>query len=292
MQVKAVVDLPILMGMMMLMCASFGCGSKVVTVPPLNQCGGTLLNGTVADSLTGSSIAGARVVLETASELSSSPIYNFTPTVVDTADSRGQFSLCSKTSTLPAVLVVEAVDQSGKAYPPTIIPVVPDINIGIVSLGACHVACGFPGQAQSSTSVGIAGFVTTSPAGELGTLSAQTAIAALDGSKNIWNVALEGLLTDQPDSFLSTAAACPTTNELCASYTYTLPSQAPVELIAGVYKQQEAPPTYSILAVPKTPGSCTQPFLSTSFQSDGSSPLTAAPGKQFMAAALSFTKCH
>ena len=289
MKMKAIGSWPILMA---LLCASFGCGSKTATWPLSNQCGGTLLHGVVTDSLTGSPVAGAKVVLETGSKLFITPIYTFSPDASDTTDEQGGFSVCYNTIATPAVLVFEALDPSGNAYPPTIAPVLLVSNLGTVSLGACHVACGFPGQAQSSAPAGISGLVTTSPIGESGTLSAQTAIAALDGSKNIWNIAIEGLLTGQPDTFLSTAGTCPTTGQTCALYTYTLPSQAPVDLVAGVYKQQEAPPTYSISATPETGAGCTQPFLSTSFQSNGSSPLTAVPGKQLTVADLSFTGCH
>jgi len=292
MRVKAIGGWPIMMGIITLISASFGCGSKAVNVPPPNQCSGTLLNGTVTDSLTGFPIVGAKVVFETGSKISITPIYNFSPATVGATDSQGNFGVCSKTSATPAILVFEALDPSGNAYPPTIAPVLQASNIGTVLLGACHVACGFPGQVQISASAGISGLVTTSPAGESGTLSAQTAIPALDGSKNIWNITIEGLSTGQPDTFLSIAGTCPVAGELCASYTYTLPSQAPVELVSGVYKQQQAPPTYSISATPEMEGGCTQPFLSTSFQSNGLSPLTAVPGKQLTAAALSFTDCQ
>jgi hypothetical protein len=237
-------------------------------------------------------IAGAQVVLETGSELGASPIYNFTPSTMVKTDDQGSFNLCSTVLTTSAVIVFEAFDQSGNAYPPTITPVLQASNLGIVLLGGCHVTCGFPGQAETTAASNISGIVTTSPVSEAGTLLAQTAIAALDGSNNIWNVTILDLTDRQLDTFDSKAGSCSTSNELCASYTYTLPSQSPVQLVVGTYKQQQVLPTYSIFAASTVMNSCTQPFLSTSYQSNGSSPLTAVPGKQLTATALSFTGCH
>lgn len=283
---------PSVLALTVFVSATLGCGVKVVTLPPTDKCVGILLNGSVKDSLTSLPIVGANVVLETGSELGTTPVFNFSSSATGKTDAQGAFSLCSSESSTTAAIVVEALDQSGNAYPPTITPLSPSSALGTILLGSCHVACGFPGQMQTSASSGISGVITTSPVSVSGTLLAQTAISALDGSKNIWNISIHGLSDARLDTFESRTGGCPTPDEQCVSYTYTLPSQAPVELISGVYKQQQAPPTYSISAATAAMNSCTEQTLSTSFQADRSSPLTVVPGKQLSAATLSFTGCH
>jgi len=291
MKMKACKFRQVLLALTLSVSATLGCGVKVVTVLPTDKCVGTSFTGSVKDSLTNLPIAGANVVLETGFELGTTPIFNFSPSLTGKTDSQGAFGLCSSASLTIAAIVVEALDVAGNAYPPTITPLSTSSALGTILLGSCYVACGFPGQTQTSVPSGLSGVITTSPVSASGTLLARTAIPALDGSKNIWSMTIHGLSDGQLDTFESRPGVCPTSDEQCMSYMYTLPAQAPVELLAGVYKQQLAPPTYSISAATAPTNSCAQPILSTSFQADRS-PLTAVPGKQLSATTLSFTGCH
>lgn len=282
----------LIVGFLLSIAGGIGCGGKSVAVIPKSQCPVAILTGSVKDSLTGLAIPGANVLLETPSPLGASPVLDFSPSVIGQTDTKGSFSICSAQAVTSAILVIDALDRVGNAYPPTIVALSPRLDFGSILLGSCNAICGFPGQAQTAAPFDISGTITTSPASEAGSIMAQTAINALDGAKGIWKIALPGLLTGQQNTFQSVAMTCPAAADQCTSYNYTLPSQAPVVIDGGVYKQQVALPTYSITAALSGQSTCTEPFLSTSFQVDLAHPLTALAGSHLTAATLSFSGCH
>ena len=135
----------------------------------------------------------------------------------------------------------------------------------------------------------VTGVITTTPAAEAGTVAAQAAVAAPDGSRDIWAVAIPGLGAGESGAF-QTAAALGCAGP-CATYRFTLPTRQPFVQSSGGTHELAAPALYVVYATTKTSGACRTPFASTIFQSDMRSPLTGAPGATLTAALLTFTGC-
>ncbi len=261
--------------------------------PPITACSGVLVTGTMVDSLTGKPVAQGLASLQTGTQLSPSlAIDNFVQTQQATAKADGSFSLCASSITQPAVVVLLALDASAKSYPAFVGPVNGNTSLGTIPMGACTGACGFPGQQQTAVPATIRGVVTSTPLAEAGTVTPQYTLSALDGTKALWNIALPNFNPSQGNTFTTAAGSCPGGTPYCASYSFSVPSLSPVTRTSTGYKQSLVTPTYSIYAALSTPGACKPPFALTVFQSDGVTPLTAAPGAQLTAASLNFSACQ
>jgi hypothetical protein len=276
-----------------------GCGghTPLPVMPPGNGgCSGSVISGTMQDSLTHQPVAQGWAALETGTPLvepGETPvtIYTFSQTQTVASDAQGAFSLCSSALAAPAVVVLVALDASGNAYPAFVSSVTGATDLGTVAMGGCTLTCGLEGQQQTSAPATISGTVTSTPAAEAGTVAAQYSLHALDGSSNLWSVAVLPLDPAQSGAFATAAGACPQSAPDCASYQFTLPSQSPVELVNGGLQQAAVSPFYVIYASLTTPSACTERFALTDFQQDGTYFLSGTRGAQLTAATIGFNGC-
>jgi hypothetical protein len=267
--------------------------------PASDACtGAVVITGTLQDSLTHQPVSQGWAVLESGSELSVTPAYNFYPAQKVATDAQGGFRLCAQTLASPSALVAVALDSAGMAYPPFVAPVSATTSFGAIPMGGCAGVCAFPGEQQTSAPATITGAITTTPIAKTGTVVPQDAMPALDGSKaangdsNLWSLAIPNFNASQANTFSTASGACAGTVPFCAAYTFALPSQNPVRLVNGGYVQGVGAPIYSIYAVPDGSPSCIPSSVLTILQQDGSSLLTANPGSQITASTLAFSLCQ
>jgi len=276
-----------------------GCGgNSTPSTPPISDaCTGAAITGVLQDSLTSQPVAQGVAVLETGTQLSATSIYNFYPAQQVATDTHGAFKLCAATVVSPSAIILEAVDSAGKAYPPFVASISGAADLGTIPMGGCRVTCAFDGQQQTSLPATIAGVITSSPIAKTGSVVPQYSVTALDGSKsksgspNLWSLALPLFNSSQTFTFSTTAGKCAGTAPFCASYSFSVPSQRPMQRVNGAYIQEAAVPYYLIYAVPDGAASCLPPFKVTTFQQDGSSFLTGNPGAQITAAEIDFSDC-
>lgn len=155
-----------------------GCGgnSKPSTLSKGNNCSGSVLSGTLRDSLTSQPVTQGTATLESGTELGTTPLFNFSPSQTVATNANGEFSLCAQAISYPSVLVLEAMDSSGRAYPPYVAPVTAAAALGNISMGGCTLVCGLAGEQQTATPATIAGQITSTPASVSGTVTPQFAI--------------------------------------------------------------------------------------------------------------------
>jgi hypothetical protein len=276
-----------------------GCGGQPSLLAPPNDSGGPglTISGTMHDSLTGQPVSQGWAVLESGTQLPTTPIYNFAQIQRVGTDSTGTFQISSSAIADPAIVVLVALDASGKAYPPFIAPI-PNaattsktVDLGTIPMGGCTVLCAFEGQEQTSEPAMLTGIILTSPISKAGSVIPQYAIAALDGTKDIiWNVVMPVLNNAQTFAFNTTALGCSNQSSPCSTYTFKLPSQKPFWAISGGYQQQTGAPVYSIYA--SAGSSCSPAFVTEVYQQDGTSPLTATAGAQLQVPDINFTNCQ
>ena len=277
-----------------------GCGgNSTSSVPPTSDaCTGLAITGVLQDSLTSQPVAQGVAVLEAGTQLSGTSIYDFYPTQQGATDAHGAFTLCLAAIANPSAIVLEALDSTGKAYPPFIASISGAADLGTILMGGCRITCGFDGQQQTSLPATLKGVITSSPIAKTGTVVPQYAVTALDGSKsksgypNLWSLALPLFTSSATTTFGTTAGTCAGTIPFCTNYSFTVPSQEPTQLVNGVYVQGAAVPYYLIYAVPDGPGLCSPPSQLTIFQQDGTSLLAGNPGAQITVAEIDFTRCE
>ncbi len=99
-----------------------GCGGRSSSPGPPNGSGSAELtiSGTMHDSLTGQLVSQGWAVLESGTQLPLTPIYNFKQIQRVATDPTGNFQISSSAIADPAIIVLVALDASGKAYPPFI----------------------------------------------------------------------------------------------------------------------------------------------------------------------------
>ena len=116
-----------------------GCGNNSISpaAPPGSGCSGVVISGTLLDSLTSQPVAQGMAILESGTELGTTPVFDFYPKQEVATDVHGGFSLCGQTLTYPSAIVFEAADSGGKAYPPFIAPVAGTANLGTILMGGC-----------------------------------------------------------------------------------------------------------------------------------------------------------
>jgi hypothetical protein len=277
-----------------------GCGgNSTSSAPPAgNACTGLLITGVLQDSLTSQPVAQGVAVLESGTQFSGTSIYDFYPTQQGATDAHGAFKLCAETIASPSAIVLEALDSTGKAYPPFIASISGAADLGTIAMGGCRVTCDFEGQQQTSLPATLKGVITSSPIAKTGTVVPQYAVTALDGSKsksgypNLWSLAVPLFTSSATTTFTTTAGSCAGGVPFCATYSFTVPSEGPLQIINGIYMQGTAVPYYMIYAVPDGPGLCSPPSALTIFQQDGSSLLAGNPGAQITVAEIDFTRCE
>ena len=240
-------------------------------------------------------------MLESGAPTLTSFIYTFDATAQTTSASDGTFQLCApapptQAALTPTVLVITTLDPTGKAYPPYATNRLASASLGTIPMGSCVVQC-IDAQQQSTAPVTISGILTTDPVPETGTLLPQQAVAALDGSRNLWSLLIPPLNPAQPLSFQTGAAggnACAGQTSPCASYSLVLPTEQPVIATAQGSTQLAAGTAYSIEAQlgGQTTSTCTPPSISIFVQQDGTTPLLATPGAQLTAEAVQFRACR
>ncbi len=275
-----------------------GCGGKSPSASGSSGCSGVVISGTLQDSLTHQPVAQGTAVLEARTELGTTPAYEFYPTTKAATDAAGTFSLCTPSIAAPSAVVIEAMDSTGKAYPPFVAPVSGATALGVIPMGGCTVICGLDGQQETSSPATITGAITSAPTAIVGTVTPQFALEALDGSKsangtpNLWAIAIPSLNAAQSFAFQTAAGTCAASAAFCGTYRFTLPSQSPVWRVSGGTLQPTVAPTYLIYATADSTADCNPSSAVTIYQADGASLLTANPGAQLSAATLSFSGCH
>ncbi len=271
-----------------------GCGEHVASSgnSQAGTCGSAPVIGSVQDSLTNQAIQGARVFLEAASQNISGRVLSFAVEQHATTLPDGSFQLCSLKTQGAQAIVIAAQDIAGRAYPPLVIPVLSAVNLGAVAMGGCRVTCGFEGQQQSSAPATITGSITTAPGADAGVVAPRYALAAPDGSGDLWNLEIPALNSEQLVTFQTTDDGCAAQRSICSPYTFVLPSQKPVVIEKGEYLQQTGPPTYAVLATVTDGRTCVPASGSTNFQQGGLSPLTGIPGGSLSAAAIYLQDCY
>ncbi|MDR3739077.1 MAG: hypothetical protein P4L40_08650 [Terracidiphilus sp.] len=244
------------------------------------------------DSLISQPVAQGTASLETGTELSTTPVYTFSPTQSVATNAKGEFSLCAQAVPYPSVLVLEATDSSGKSYPPYVQAVTTTTDLGTIAMGGCAVACGLAGEVQTAAPATITGVVTSTPAAVTGTVMPQFSMRALDNSKaadgteNLWALALPLPPTSASLTFSTASGTCGGTAPFCASYTMSVPAQSPVYPVSGGTMQQVVTPIYMIYVMPNNTAACSPPYgISTSI-------LLATPGAQLTAQAVALTNCR
>lgn len=266
-----------------------GCGSGG---SPTQNPSCSKITGTLQDSLTHLALANVSVSFESGTQLAGTPIYEFSIATQSTTGAQGNFALCAASVPTPSVVVATALDKSGNAYPPLVVPVSSAVEFGTLQMGGCSGTCGFPGEQQTSPPATINGAITTSPAAESGLVMPQYAISPLSGSPDgVWALTIPNSNASQPLSFTTTSSSCAAGISNCAAYSFSVPSQKPVTLSGSTYTQQTGVPVYSIYATTANPSSCRASFAFTSSQQNGM-PLSAAPGADLSAESLDFSACH
>jgi hypothetical protein len=230
--------------------------------------------------------------LESGTQLLSTPIFNFLPAAQAPTDANGSFKICTATVSQPSVLVVVAQDNAGNAYPPFVATVSGPTAFGVIPMGGCVVMCGLEGQQQSSLPAVITGTILTSPIPKQGSVEPQYSLQALDGSTNVWSLAMPVSKGADAFAFQTSASGCASADKFCTSYTFQLPSQKPVVLGKGGTIQEAGAPVYSIFATPDPSQSCLPSQAVTVRQHDGVSLLTGGPGAVMTAEDISFTNCQ
>lgn len=278
-----------------------GCGRTHDLLPtvPANNCTGTILSGTLKDSVNSQPVSRGMAILESGSLLSALPVYYFFPVQEVNTNSQGVFSLCANSISNPSVLVLEALDSTGNAYPPYVTPVTAsDADLGAISMGGCALTCGFMGEQQTAAPATISGLITSAPSAETGMLLPQFALRSLDGSKTadgiqyLWALAPPLFTQNSSNSFSTAAGQCSGLAPYCSTFSVSVPAQSPIFPVAGGTLQTAVTPVYLLHAEPSNVAACAPQFASTPFQSDGQSILRAAPGAQLVAQSLNLTNCH
>jgi hypothetical protein len=244
-------------------------------------------------------VAQGVAVLELGTELGTTPLYEFFPAQQVSTDVHGGFSFCAQTVTYPSAIVLEAMDSTGKAYPPYLTTAASGGgNLGAISMGGCAGICGLLGEQQTSPPATITGVIASAPIAVPGTVVPQYAMQALDGSRAedgsaiLWAIALP-LFTASPSvTFSTTAGACPGGAPYCTTFTLPVPAQSPLRPTSGGTLQAAVAPTYLVYALPGKSVVCTPSFGFSAFQSDGKSLLTATPGAQLTAQSISLNGCQ
>lgn len=274
-----------------------GCGGRSFSSSAQQEqgCAGLALTGRMMDSLTGMPVSQGWAVLESGTPVAMTPIYNFEQIQRVKSDSTGAFQMCSSSVANPAIVVLVALDSSGKAYPPFIAPLSnaagagKTVDLGTIRMGGCTVVCGLEGQEQTSETATLKGRVISTPAPRTGSVVPEYAMYALDGTKNLWNILMPVLDDAQTFTFKATALGCPNQTSPCATYTFTLSSQKPVWSISGGYQQQAGAPVYSIDA--SADPACSPASVLEFDQQDGT-PLIASPGSDLQVSDIDFTNCQ
>ena len=277
-----------------------GCGSKntSLSTPQSSSCNGATLSGTMRDSLTHQPITQGIAVLESGTELSLTRVYNFVPTQQVTTDVQGSFSMCAQSLAYPSVLVLQAMDINGKAYPPYVTAVTAAADLGIISMGGCTGICGVANEQQTGRPATITGVITSSPIAMAGTLIPQFTLYALDGSKtpsgipNLWALAMPVFNTSPVLGFRTASGGCSGSVAFCSTYTFPVPAQSPFYPVSSGTMEQSAPPGYLIYAAPDPTSVCTPPYANTALQSDGKSFLQTREGAKLTAQTISFANCR
>lgn len=222
-----------------------GCGvSTTSPAPPATQaCSGIGVSGVLHDSLTNLPVAQGWAALETAEPAASSSIISFSLSQKVSSDANGAFLGCSTNTSQPTVLVIVALDSSNKAYPPFLKQISKTTTLGTVAMGSCTVTCGFDNQDQTSAPAMINGEILSAPIAVDGSVSAQYAIKALDGSTAIWMLNMPSLDDAPSQSFSTTEGGCSDQKQPCASYSLLLPSQNAVVASNGGNQQGTGAPS-------------------------------------------------
>ena len=271
-----------------------GCSVSTPSAPLKNQaCTGIGVTGVLHDSLTNQPVARGRVAVESAEPSLSASTVSFSRPQTVISDAAGAFQVCSTSTTGPTVVVVVAQDSSGNAYPPLIEQISATANLGTIPLGGCTLICGLDNQQQTSAPAVIKGEITSSPASNDGYVVPKYAMKPLDGSTaTIWSVSIPDLNDGQSYAFSTLANGCTDQMQLCAAYTFLLPSQNAVTPTKGGYQQSNGAPVYSILAESANSSTCTASAISAYFEKDNKTALTGSPGAQLSAQDIAFSGCH
>ena len=281
------------------LCTFSGClmgcgGGGAPPAPPKSQaCTGIAVAGVLHDSLTNLPVAKGWVAIESAvPQLSASTVYFSQPQTV-ISDATGAFHACTTSATQPTVVVIVAQDSAGNAYPPFVEQISTTTNLGTIPMGGCTVICGLDNQQQTSAPAVIKGEITSSPVSNDGYVVPNYAMKPLDGSTaTIWNVSFPNLNDVQSYMFSTVANGCSDQMQLCAVYTFLLPSQNAVTPTKGGYRQSGGAPVYSVLAGSANSSACTATTISTYFEKDGKTALTGTPGSQLSAQDIMFSGCR
>jgi hypothetical protein len=267
-----------------------GCGSTPTSLlpPASDACSGVVITGSLLDTLTHQPVHQGWVALESGTQFSSTKIYNFNVTQQTTVNSDGSFKLCAASISSPSAVVAIALDASANAA--SVAGAISEtVDLGTLPMGGCTLICGLEDEQQTSAPATITGLITTAPIAKSGTVLPQYAMTALDGSANLWSLAMPVYNTSQPFIFTTAATGCPAKTPYCASYTFTVPTQKPVTPAKNGYTQQAGAPTYSIYSAVT---SCSPASALETFQLDGASPLEATPGATLSAGTTSFSACQ
>lgn len=249
----------------------------------------------MTDSITLQPVAHALAVLESGSPSLVPGSYNFAVVQASPADSAGVFHLCVPALVQPAVVVLVAMDATGKTYPPFLSPVTATLDLGSVPMGGCSTICGgFPLPVQTAAPATISGEITTTPTAEKGVVIPQFVINAPGSTRNFYSLLMPTLNPAELNTFSTAPGACPGNAPFCAAYTFTLPSQSPVQRVPGTRNTiaLTGSPGYLMYATISPTSACKEALALTIQQKDSSGFLTGAPGAQITAADLNFTGCH
>ncbi len=281
---------------------SAGCGGGLLPpaatspAPPAAQsCSAVVVSGTMTDSITRQPVAKALAVLESGSPSIVPGSYNFSIVQSTPADSAGAFHLCVSALVQPAVVVLVAMDATGKTYPPFLSPVTATLDLGTVPMGGCSTICGgSPLPTQTAAPANIAGEVITASAIEKVNIAPQFVFNAPGSTKDLWILLMPTLSPLQTYSFSTESSGCADTTDPCGGYIFTLPSQGPVQRIPGTTNTtaSTAPPGYLMSATISPATACKEPVVATAQQKGGSGFLMGTPGAQLLAANLAFSGCH
>lgn len=278
-------------GLMCLSCGGTPGTTDAARPSTANVCNGIIVRGTLLDSMTNAPVSRASVAIETGTQRSITPVFDFSVQQSAAASTDGTFRVCANAPTAPTVVVVTAVDANGNAYPPFVSAITSSTNLGTVLMGSCRGTCGFVGQQQTSAPATIEGIVTTSPIAKTGRIVPQFPMDALDGTRNIWGLAMP-TFNGQAITFATASGACVGGAPYCTTYLFVVPSQQPMTRDAnGGYSQYSAPPNYAMYALTDGSPSCTPPFALAVSQADGAM-LTATAGVHLSATTLQFTNCQ
>ena len=258
-----------------------GCGGTTVAVvtSTSNSCAFGAVQGVLQDSLTNAPISNGWISIETGSSLANPKSYFFTEIQKVAVGANGAFVMC-RPNAIDApylVLVAVGVDDAGKAYPPFVTRINGTVSVGTIDLGGCALVCGLPGQQQSAVPAVITGTVTSDPISGTGTIAPHFTLATIDGSGDLWDLAIPTMADAVSNRFDTASANCYPLQPLCISYAFSVPSQMPLQAYQGHYVQMSGAPTYAIAAILDPQSSCKSPMIEVFFQTNGS-PLTTFSG--------------